>query len=235
MDIVGSSETRRPGSGEIGSRGFTYHWSGMSKDACFKGVAIGLSSRLQPPVVVVIPVDERIMRLRLKHTWGFTSLAAVYTATEVSRADDKEIFYAKLDSVLDQCRCRDTLIVLGYFNAATGTERAGYELCVGPHGSGTRNTNSFLLLNFAKFRRLRIASFLYQRPELHCWTWDSNAGGRSITSSLVRVGGSSRTAGFTGVTSSLQLIRGLLLQHSSFMSSPERYQDVITMCSILRN
>ena len=36
-------------------------------------------------------------------------------------------------------------------------------------------------------------------PELHCWTWYSSGGGAAkevITSSLVLVGGSSRTAGF---------------------------------------
>ena len=40
--------------------------------------------------------------------------------------EEKEMFYAKLDSVLDQCPRRDALIVLGDFNAVTGTERAGY-------------------------------------------------------------------------------------------------------------
>ncbi|KAG0727408.1 Craniofacial development protein 2 [Chionoecetes opilio] len=93
------------------------------------------------------------------------------------KTEEKEMFYAKLDSVLDQCPPRDTLIVLGDFNATTGTVRDGYELCVGPHGSGTRNTNSSLLLNFARSRRLRIAGSWYQRPELHRWTWYSNAGG----------------------------------------------------------
>ena len=61
MDIVGLSETRRPGSGEISSRGLTYYWSGMSNGARLKGVAIGVSSRLQPSVVEVILVDEHIM------------------------------------------------------------------------------------------------------------------------------------------------------------------------------
>ena len=148
----------------------------MSNGTRLKGVAIGVSSRLQPSVVNIIPVDERIMQLRLKHTWGFMYLVAVYSPTELSGADEKEIFYTKLDSVLDQCPRRDTLIVLGDFNAVTGTERAGYELCVGSHGSGTRNTNSSLFLNFAKSRRLRIICSCYQRPELHHWTWYSNAG-----------------------------------------------------------
>ena len=152
--------------------------------------------------------------------------------------DEKEIFYAKFDSVLDPCPHQDKIIVLGDFNAATGTERAGYELCVGSHGSGIRNTNSSLLLNFAKSRRLRIAGSWYQRPELHRWSWYSNAGGAAkeidhiLVSTCWRILQNCRVY---GVPSSLQLTTGLLLQHSSFMSSPERYQDLITTCFILRN
>ena len=122
---------------------------------------------MHPSVVEVIPVDKRIMRLRLKHIWGVMSLVAVYNPTKVCGADEKEMLYAKLDSVLDQCPRRDTLIVLGDLNAVTNTERAGHELCVSPLGSGTRNTNSSLLLNFVEFRRLKIPSSWYQRPELH--------------------------------------------------------------------
>ena len=50
---------------------------------------------------------------------------------------EEKMFFAKLDSVLDQCPRLDALIVLGNFNAVTATERAGYEICVGPHGFGT--------------------------------------------------------------------------------------------------
>ncbi|KAG0730476.1 Transposon TX1 uncharacterized protein [Chionoecetes opilio] len=45
----------------------------------------------------------------------------VYAPTEMRKTEEKEMFYAKLDSVLDQCPPRDTLIVLGDFNATTGT------------------------------------------------------------------------------------------------------------------
>ena len=175
VDIVGLSETRRPGNGEISSGGYTYYWSGQSDGAHLRGVAIGISSRLQSSVVGVTPVDERILLLRLKHTLGFISLIAVYAPTEVYELEEKEVFYAKLDSVVDQCSPRDTLVVLGDFNGVTGTDRAGYELCVGPHGSSTRNINSSLFLNFARSRRLRIAGSWFQRPELHRWTWYSNA------------------------------------------------------------
>ena len=70
VDMVGLSETRRPGSGETSSKGFTYYWSGMSNGHHVKGVAIGVSSRLLSSVVEVIRVDECIIRLRLKHSLG---------------------------------------------------------------------------------------------------------------------------------------------------------------------
>ena len=163
--MVGLSETRRPGIGET-NRGFTYYWSCRSNGHHVKRVAIGISSRLQQSVVEVTPVAERIKRLRLKHSLGLMSVVAVYAPTEVCETEE-ELSYGKLDSVLDRCPFRDELIVLGDFNAFTGTERAGYEICVGPHGSGTRNDNSSFLLNFARSRRLRIAGSWYQRPALH--------------------------------------------------------------------
>ena len=50
----------------------------------------------------------------------------------------------------------DTLIVLRDLNAI-GTDKDGYELYVGAHGSGSRDESSSMLLDFAKSRRLRIA------------------------------------------------------------------------------
>ena len=89
--------------------------------------------------------------------------------------DEKEMFYAKLESVLHQCSCRDTLIVLGDFNASTEELATNYVLV--PMALWCQNTNSSLLLNFAKFRKLRITSSWYQRPELHLWIWYGIAGG----------------------------------------------------------
>ena len=51
------------------------------------------------------------MRLSLKHSLGFMSVVAMYAPTEVCETGGKEMFYAKLDSVLDQCPHRDALIV----------------------------------------------------------------------------------------------------------------------------
>lgn len=79
----------------------------------FKGVAVGISSSLQPFVVKVTTVDERIMRVKMKHTLGFIPLVAVYAPTEKCEDAKKEVFYDKLSSILDQCPSGVTLIVVG--------------------------------------------------------------------------------------------------------------------------
>ena len=67
------SETRRLGRDRINSRGFTYYWSSISNGADLRGIAIGISIRLQPSFVEVTLVDEHIMQLRLKHILDFVS------------------------------------------------------------------------------------------------------------------------------------------------------------------
>ena len=62
------------------------------------------------------------------------------------------------------------------FNASTGTDRDGYETCVGPHGSGTVNQNSTKFLNFARSHGLKVAGSWFQHPQDHRWTWYSNIG-----------------------------------------------------------
>ncbi|KAG0720949.1 hypothetical protein GWK47_047408 [Chionoecetes opilio] len=96
VDIVALSETRRPVSGETSSGGYTCYWSDMSN--CHRIRRVGISIKLQPSVVEVTPVDERIMRVRMQHTLDFMSLVAVYGPTEECKTDEKEMFYAKLDS-----------------------------------------------------------------------------------------------------------------------------------------
>ena len=49
---------------------------------------MAVSSRLQPSVVEVTPVDERIMQLRLKYSLGFMSVVAVYAPTKVYETEE---------------------------------------------------------------------------------------------------------------------------------------------------
>ena len=84
--------------------------------------------------IEVTPVNESNMRLRIRHSLGVISLVSVYAPNDASDLTVKDAFHATHESVVDQCHRRDTLLVLGDFIAPTGTDRDGYETCVGPHG-----------------------------------------------------------------------------------------------------
>lgn len=76
--------------------GLTYNWFSMVD---LRGVAVGISSRLQSFVVTVTMVDEHIMQVRMKHTLGFIPIVAVYAPIKMSEAAKKDVFY-KLNSLL---------------------------------------------------------------------------------------------------------------------------------------
>ncbi|XP_069998879.1 uncharacterized protein [Penaeus vannamei] len=91
----------------INADGYTYHWLDRSDGHHLQGIAIAISSRLQPSIVEVTTVDGHIMVLRLKLSFGFMSLIAVYAPSDVCKLDEKEMLYAKLASVGDSCSRRD--------------------------------------------------------------------------------------------------------------------------------
>ena len=72
---------------------------------------------------------------------------------------------------------RDTLLVLGDFNASTGTDGDGYEACVCLHGSGTMSQNSTNFLVVARSCGLRVTGSWFQCPQSHRWICYSNTGG----------------------------------------------------------
>lgn len=53
---------------------------------------MAISSQLQSFVDEVTPIDERIMRVRLKHTLGFMSLVSVYAPTVMCKVEQKKVF-----------------------------------------------------------------------------------------------------------------------------------------------
>ena len=68
-----------------------------------QGVAAAASKELTPMIIEVAMVNECIMRLRIRHSFGVISLVSVYAPTEVSDLTVKDAFYSTLESVGDQC------------------------------------------------------------------------------------------------------------------------------------
>ena len=121
IGIAALSVDRRPDCGEIMVGGYTYYWSGRSDGYHAQGIAVAVYNKLTPMLIEVTLVN--IMRLRIHHSLHVVSLVSIYAPTEASDLTVKDALYATLESVVDQCPRRDTLLVLGNFNASIGTDR----------------------------------------------------------------------------------------------------------------
>ncbi|KAG2466627.1 SVEP1 protein, partial [Polypterus senegalus] len=138
ISVVALSEVRRPGTDQISIGGYTFYWCGRSDGCHTQEVAIPVVDWLLPMVSDVTPFNECIMKLRLRHSLVSLCVVSVYAPTAVSDVSVRETFYSQLRSVVDGCPPDDTPLVMSDYNVATGTDRAGYEDCLGPHGSGDR-------------------------------------------------------------------------------------------------
>jgi len=98
-----------------------------------------------------------------------------YAPTEDSDNDVKDYFCnQQLQSAVLSTPPHDQLVVLGDFNAVSGTSRQGFENVVKPYGSGLANDNSFRLLTLCSTTNLSILGSWFARKNIHRHTWISN-------------------------------------------------------------
>ena len=118
--------------------------------------------------------SSRLLTARLTHRKGHLSVVVAYAPTEKASDEDKDLFFDQLESAINCVPRHDQLILLGDFNAFTGTDRAGFEQVVGNHGSGSPNDNTLRLLTFCAAHGWSILGSWFQRRNLHRFTWISN-------------------------------------------------------------
>jgi len=117
---------------------------------------------------------ERLLRARFRHTAGFLSFIVAYAPTENADTSVKAQFYADLQVVIAQCGKNDLEVILGDFNAVTGSSRIQGGTALGPWGSGFPNVNTDVLLSFCRGHHLGIAGSWFQRKDIHRFSWISN-------------------------------------------------------------
>ena len=93
---------------------YTFDWSGRSDGYHAQGVPVAVSNKLNTMTIVVTPVNEHIMRLKIPHFLGVISLVSPdmnilvifmspHAPTEANHLYVKEEFYSMLESGVDQC------------------------------------------------------------------------------------------------------------------------------------
>ena len=174
INIAGITEARITDNGRRDVNDSTMLFSGGSTHT--QGVALLLREDAKRSLKSWLPISPRLLTARLIHRHGHLSIVVVYAPTELSSIEDKDDFYNQLDAVIDTIPPHDQLVVLGDFNAVSGTSRVGFEQVVGNHGSGIPNDNTHRLLTLCATHGLAILGSWFQRRNIHRFTWISNDG-----------------------------------------------------------
>jgi len=176
IQLAGLQEVRWLDSGETRVGDTTFLWSGRKDSRHQEGVALAIHQKTLSACVSWTPINERLLSARFKHSAGHLLVIVAYAPTENADMEVKDLFYAQLEAAVADCVKNDLVVVLGDFNAVTGTGRLQVDRVLGPWGSGSPNENSELFLSFCRGHNLSIAGSWFQRKDIHRFSWLSNDG-----------------------------------------------------------
>uniref|UniRef100_A0A183SGZ5 Reverse transcriptase domain-containing protein n=1 Tax=Schistocephalus solidus TaxID=70667 RepID=A0A183SGZ5_SCHSO len=169
--------------------GYTFFWHGWPKaDRRDAGVAfairndiVGRQSCLQQGI------NDRLMSLRLPLRGDkFATIISAYAPPMTSSDAAKDKFYEDLHALLAAVPKVDQFIFLGDFNVRVGTDHAAWQRVLGPHGLGSCNNHSLLLLRTRTEHRFLLTNTFRRgrrprgctlgRGAGSCWTMFSSGG-----------------------------------------------------------
>ncbi|KAK2718173.1 hypothetical protein QYM36_005477, partial [Artemia franciscana] len=175
-DLVGLSETHLPRTGEETISGTSPLLSGRTDGTHRQGVGFILSPTTKKALISFTPVSEGIATIRLKGSVSNLTIIQVY-APDSARSDEEcEQFYFQLQSVTDQTPKKDMLIVMGDFNAITGSDQTDRRDEMGPHGHGRLNGRGERLISFYRENDLYITNTAFKHRHRQKVTWRSPDG-----------------------------------------------------------
>ena len=172
-DILGLSEMRWTGAGEIG--GGEVIWSGHETKH-EAGVGFLLNHQAKRALLGYNPISSRLMAARFSATPFNITVIQAYAPTADSSEEDVEQFYEDLEKTLEEVPKRDIKVLMGDWNAKIGTDEKGWETVMGRYGHGDRNERGERLLEFAQQHDLYVSNTKFQQKNCRKWTWASPDG-----------------------------------------------------------
>ena len=121
LDILGLSEVRWRGNGEIMSDDYVLLYSGGAQHE--KGVGFLMTKTTRKSVVGCWTISGQVIMIKLKCKPVDINLIQVYAPTSESLVEDLEEFYGILDSAVKLCKNNEIKIIMGDLNAKVGRDK----------------------------------------------------------------------------------------------------------------
>lgn len=175
--IIGISETRWTGCGEIEKGDSKILYSGREDNKHQEGVALILRKDAKNALIGYKTVSSRIIKARFRTNCGKMTVLQVYAPASTLAEEELDQFYEMLQEEIKNTARHDLLIVMGDFNAKVGKTWAKWNGAIGKFGYGEENERGQRLLNFCLNYDLVISNTIfYARKDKHKYTWESPDG-----------------------------------------------------------
>ena len=117
-------------------------------------------------------MSERLMTLRVKLVDSRqATMISAYAPTLDATDEDKEMFYAQLDTSLTAIPESEQIFLLGHFKGHVGRSADVWTGVIGRHGVGNVNENGILLLSKSAEHRLLITNTTFRLKDKHKTSW----------------------------------------------------------------
>ncbi|XP_024874105.1 craniofacial development protein 2-like [Temnothorax curvispinosus] len=176
INILGLSEVRWPGSGMQKTSNTVICYSGGSDTNHRYGTAILVNNVVAELVAEFIPLNDRVMMLKLQTSHRALNVIQVYAPTNDKTDAETEEFYSKIDEAMRLTKKRELTMVIGDFNAKVGS--GAEDDTVRQYGLGKRNTRGDRLVQFCAKNNLLVANTFFKQHPRRLYTWKSPADAR---------------------------------------------------------
>lgn len=168
MEIIGMSEIQWKDQGDYWTNDHRVIYSGDEKGIA--GVGFVLNRDWGQRVKSIVPLSERIILIKLViNDKEDLSIIQTYFPTSAYSDEEIEAVYDQMDEVLDLIENKDTLIILGDWNAVVGELKE--DNITGNYGYGRRNRRGIRLIDFCREKELAITNTMFKQPINRRYTW----------------------------------------------------------------
>ncbi|XP_049771972.1 craniofacial development protein 2-like [Schistocerca cancellata] len=147
---------------EVGE--YKVYLSGVKAGIAQWGVGLYIRKEMEPSVVAIRYVNERLMWIDLTVSSKKIRIVSVYSHCEGTDQDKMDSFYEALSDVVVRVKDKDSVLLMGDFNARIGNQTEGYEKVMGKFGEDMEATrNGKQLLDFcARYGQEELSQQLRQ-------------------------------------------------------------------------
>ena len=166
LSILGVSEVRWKGQGEIQSGDHTVYYSGGERAERF--IAIVVHKSVVRGIVKKTACNDRVTARKAEPV--NILIMQVYTPTSEHKDDEVEKLYDTMEEIFEEDgKGYTNNIITGDWNSTVGDE--SYWNIVGLHGLGKQNQMGQMLIDFRERKVLTVTNTWFKKPKRRLYTW----------------------------------------------------------------